>query len=163
MFLIKFLPVCDWQIFRTFSSVKFHLRRIVFARAKTPENACGRRSSKFNLLSTISRQWPGPSTSRTYHRCNKKPLNTIKTLHRLGMLSRAPQLWEKMNFYIIIIKNLWTFSTFFAFSRVSFFILKTSKKFSQVFVFSLLQPKKEVFLSQKRAALPYRYKKWWEE
>lgn len=38
-------------------------------------------------------------SARTYHHCNKKPLNTIKALHRLlECFFIAPQLWEKDEF-----------------------------------------------------------------
>lgn len=63
----------------------------------------------------------------TYHHCNKKPLNTIKTLHRLECF-RAPQLWEKNEFLyhnnkepLNLLHNILSFLFFFA------FILETSE------------------------------------
>lgn len=70
----------------------------------------------------------------------------------------APRLWEKANFYIIIIKNLWTFSTFFP-SR--FAILERSLRFLSIvrsFVHSFVPvaaEKRKVFAKTRaRLSLP---------
>lgn len=87
------------------------------------------------------------SIHRTYHRCNKKPLNTIKTLRRLECFHRAPQLWENEFLYRNNKEPFEPSSHFFPPPS------QDGKKFSHVF--SLLQRKKKFcFRINARLSLP---------
>lgn len=106
--------------------------------------------------------------AKTYHRCNKEkkwaPLSTIKSRIGRGMPCTA-QLWEKVNFYIIIIKNLWTFSAFHS-PRDRFVFhpprWRRRKKNSLRFFCSLLQRKKISFARTRGSPYPiWKSSTWW--